>query len=338
MTRRVGACVLAALVAAFALGLYFNNPPPPPSSPPPDDAARAETEAREAFARNPKDGMAALRLARALRLRQNYPEAQAALAQAGRLGVPENDGRKEAVLLVLTGDWPPQMEGMFQRVVKDNPTDAEILLAVGKAYASRGRDVEAEAVFNQLVNLDTNRVEWRYERGAARMGAADFGPAVEDLRFVVQNNPANYQARLFLANSLLGDAQMAEAEKHLLICREAQPKAAGPMIGLAKCAIEKNNLDAAEGLLKQAAEAEPASVLVLQELSSFYLSRQRTEDAIALLKRILILDPDNRTAHFKLSQSLLAVGRKDESHQHELRYQELDRREESRLLNRRGMR
>ncbi|QEL13514.1 tetratricopeptide repeat protein [Limnoglobus roseus] len=340
MTPRVSLILLAGVAAVVGLGFLIGRPAPPPappsSAPSADDLSQAEAQAREAFARAPNDGPAALRLARILRLRGNYPEAQLALGQAGRLGVPENDGRKEAVLLLTTGDWPPQVEGMFQRVVRDNPTDAEVLLAVGKAYATKGRTVEAEKVLSQLVALDPNRLEWRYARGEARMKAGDYEAAIQDLRPVVQAEPANYSARLFLANSLLGDAQMAEAETHLIVCRDVHPAAADPLIGLGKCAIEKNDLDKAENLLQRASQLEPFSVFALQELASLALLRQRTADAIAVLDRIVTLDPDNRTAHFQLAQSLLAVGRRDDSRKHELRYQELDRREEERLLIRRG--
>ena len=155
---------------------------------------------------------------------------------------------------------------------------------------------------------------------------------------LVVAEPSNYQARLALAHSLLGDARMPEAEQELSACRRLRPEAAEPLVGLAKCAIEQDNLDAAEKLLTQAKERDRNSTFVLEEFAALYLRRQKLDDAIATLNQLVTIAPNNRQAHLQLSQALLATGNPTEAQFHERRYQELDKLEEQRLAARRGMR
>ena len=334
------------IVAGLGVLLFRQSKPSTPTTTPTpatepadnDGSRRLESEARTALAARPDDGPAALKLAKALRQQKRYPEAEVALAQAAKLGVPEADGRREAVLLFSTRDWPPQVEGMMQRVVRDNPDDVEVLLAVANSYAAKGRFVEAERLFTLLLARDPNHVAWRFHRGVARMQAGDYTPAVEDLRPMVAAEPSNYQARLALAHSLLGDARMPEAEQELSACRRLRPEAAEPLVGLAKCAIEQDNLDAAEKLLTQAKERDRNSTFVLEEFAALYLRRQKLDAAIATLKQLVAIAPNNRQAHLQLSQALLATGNPTEAQVHERRYQELDKLEEQRLAARRGMR
>ncbi|MBN9122241.1 MAG: tetratricopeptide repeat protein [Planctomycetes bacterium] len=337
MRTRVVLVAVAVLAVGVAAWFWFTRAEPPPAPAEPD-AVWEEREAREAVRARPIDGQARLRLARALRHLKRYSEAEEELAQAGRLGVPDRDGQREAALLFATRDWPPQLEGLFQRVVRDNPDDREVLLAVADAYAARGRWQSAEPLYTRLIALDPEQSEWRFKRGVARMNAADFAPAVDDFRAVLTRAPTAYQARLFLGHSLLGDARMAEAERELSICRDQRPDAVEPLVGLATCAVEQNDLAAAEALLTTAAGRAGDSPLVLQELATLYLRQKRMDQALAALQKLVAANPEHRQGHLQLAQVLLALGRADDARRHEEIYKELDRKEEARLAARRGMR
>jgi tetratricopeptide (TPR) repeat protein len=303
-----------------------------------DDPIREEQAARVAVRDRPDDPQAHLRLARAARKLGRASEAEAALVQAVRLGVPEPDGQREAVLQLAAVDWPKQAEGLFHRVALANPDDQEVLTAVADAFWARELWLLAEAHYTRLLALVPGRSDWHFKRGVARMRAAYYATAVEDFRQVLANDPNHDQARLYLGHSLLGDARMEEAERELRICHENRPQAIEPLVGLASCAIERNDLAEAERLLGQAATLERESPIVLQELATLQLRQRRTDAAIATLQRLIARAPDHRQAHLQLSQALLAAGKPDEAKRHEKIYQDLDRKEEDRHAARRGMR
>jgi tetratricopeptide (TPR) repeat protein len=336
------AIAVAVLLAAGAGAWYWfaqlKPADPSPAAAEADERVREEHEAREAVRNHPADAQARLRLARALRRLGRPQGAEAELVRAIQLGLPEAAGQREAALQLAPQDWPPPVEGLIQRVVRENPDDREVLLVVADSYSAKGRWLNAEPLYTRLIALDPDKPELHYKRGVARMNAAHYGRAVDDFRFVLARDAANYQARLYLGNSLLGDARMTEAEVELRACRDQRPEAIEPLVGLATCAVERNDLGAAEELLKRAAERNANAPLVLQELASLYLRQQRTDPAIATLKRLIEIDPRHRSGHLQLAQALLAVGHAEEAKKHEEIYKELDRQEEARLAERRGMR
>jgi tetratricopeptide (TPR) repeat protein len=273
-----------------------------------------------------------------LRLLGRITEAEPELLRAIQLGIPEKQGQREATLLLATQDWHPQVEGLIRQVVTDNPDDAEVQLAVADSYAAKGQWEKAEPLYTRCIKLGPDQSELYFKRGVARMRAAVFATAADDFRTVLATAPDRYEARLFLGHSLLGDARMQEAERELLICRQQRPDAIEPLVGLATCAVERNDLAGAEKLLMEANNLVEKSPLVLQELASLYLRQRRTELAITTLKQLVAIDPKHRQGHLQLAQAYLASGNQAEASKHEQIYRELDIQEEARLRARRGMR
>jgi tetratricopeptide (TPR) repeat protein len=341
--RRIRAIGAALLLVAAVVGLWVWFEPLPTTQPDPapvsdrDSPVRAESLARDAIRGNPTDSAAHLQLARALRRQGRSGEAQATLTRAMQLGLPELEGRREYTLLLATQDWPIKAEGIFQRALRDYPDDKEVLLAVAGAYAAKSFWAMAERVYSKLLEQDPEEPELLFHRGEIRMRMEKHDLAANDFRQVLRHQPDRFEARLYLGNSLLGDARMAEAEKELLACRRLRPDLIEPLIGLAKCSVERGDLDATEKLLDEAATIDATSLLVLQDQAALYLRQQKGERAIAILNRLIAIDPNNRQGHLQLAQALLAAGNVEEARLHERIYQELDRREEERLAARRGM-
>jgi tetratricopeptide (TPR) repeat protein len=339
MNRKALLAVAAVVAVAAVAGLaWWAQQEPAGDSPSPADERAIELEqARQAVQAQPNDPQVRLRLVRALRRRNQFQSAEAELLKVIQR-LPEPQAQREVVLLRAPQDWPEDMAWLFQKVVRDHPDDPEVLLAVADSYSAKGLWAGAEPLYTRLIEKKPDDTELYFKRGVARMREAYYRTAAEDFRKALAAHPGRYEARLFLGNSLLGDARMAEAERELTACRKQRPGAAEPLIGLAACAVERNDLAAAEALLLDAAARAGDSPLVLHDLGALYLRQGRTEPAIAILKRLVELVPDHRQGHFLLSQAYLAAGNSAESQKHEAIYQELDRKEEQRLAARRGMR
>jgi thioredoxin-like negative regulator of GroEL len=341
MNRRWAFALVGAAAVIAGVVWYARNEPGTGDGPPadaPNDPVLEERAARDALRDRPDDPHARLRLARALRRQGRSGEAEGELLRAIRSGLPEPESKREYVLILAAQDWPSKWEGLFQQVVRDNPDDTDLLSAVADSYSATGRWERAEPVYTRLLARDGEQTEWRFKRGVARMRAANYATAAEDFRAVLSRDPDRYEARLFLAHSLLGDARMTDAERELRACHRQRPDQAEPLVGLATCAVERDDLGAAEALLGRAAELAGRSPLVLQEQATLYLRQQRTDLALATLTRLVAIDPNHRQAHLQLAQSYLAVGNADAARHHEEVYKELDRKEDARLAARRGMR
>jgi tetratricopeptide (TPR) repeat protein len=339
MNRRLIALVIVLLAIAGGVVWYTqreSGPAPVPKAE--SDPFQEERAARSAVAERPNDARARMELARVLRRQKRNAEAESELLLAIRLGLPDPEAQREYVMIMAGQNWPMKFDGLFQRVLNDNPNDQELQLAAAESYSAKGLWKRAEAVYTRLIDKDAEQLEWRFKRGVARMRSGYHARAVEDFRTVLGRDPNNYEARLYLANSLLGDAQMAEAERELQACQKQRPDDPEPLIGLASCELERNNPAAAETLLGRAGELARDSPLVLQELATLYLRQEQTEKAIAVLKRLITIDPDHRQGHLQLAQAYRIVGNTGEAHRHEEIYKELDRKEEARLASQRGMR
>src|SRR5207248_7018444 len=127
--------------------------------------------------------------------------------------------------------------------------------------------------------------------GQARLEAREFGKAADDFRAVVRRAPEHFQARLLLAHCLLSDARMAEAEPELLVCRQLRPEAVEPLVGLASCAVERGDLNQAQALLRKALALDPGSTLALNEQGELHLLRQRYDLAVTVFEDVVRRDP-----------------------------------------------
>jgi Tfp pilus assembly protein PilF len=140
---------------------------------------------------------------------------------------------------------------------------------------------------------------------------------------------------LYLAHSLLSEARLAEAEVELKTCRKLRPDRVEPLIGLVNCAVEQNDLKAAEEWLKPAVALDRASPLVLHEVVNLHLRRGRFDLAREVLETMLKTVPNDKQVHLKLAQIFRREGNQARAAQHQQRYQELDQLEDQQA---RGMR
>lgn len=299
------------------------------------DPARAETLLVPLLQEFPEDPTIPYLQAQALRRLKRYSEAEEAMEVATRRGLDRATGMREVALLLAVRDWPPHTEGILQQVAKDHPADREVLQTLAEGYARRQRWKEATELFNRLVTLYPEEIDYLFKRGWVRMSDGHYTDAIADFRQVLAFDPNHFPARLYLAHSLQSDARMAEAEVELQTCRQMRPDLVEPLIGLANCAVEKGDLKAAEGYLSQAIALDRTSPLVLHQVVDLHLRRQRYDLARDVLLVMARMVPRDKQVHLKLAQIFRREGKLDQAQKHQQVYQELDALEEAQM---RGMR
>jgi tetratricopeptide (TPR) repeat protein len=225
--------------------------------------------------------------------------------------------------------FTPRAEENLRRVLQERPDDPEVIEALAAGCSAEHRWQEANDWYTRLVAVDPHQPDWLLKRGKLRLDATgyQFGRpdrAAEDFREVIRRRPDDFDARLYLAHSLLSDAKVAQARTDLLVCRKQRPDRVEPLVGLALCAAEDRQWDQAEGLLNEALALDPKDTHVLLRMGDLQLRRQNLDAAVRFYRQVLDLDPRNKGARLKLAQAYRSRGELDKAGEEERRYRELE--------------
>ena len=192
-------------------------------------------------------------------------------------------------------------------------------------------------MFETWEKLEPQQTEILFLRGVMYKNAAYYYRSIDDFRAYLRHYPNHYQARLFLADSLLGDARQAEAEVELEKCHELRPDDPDPLIGLATTNFDQRPEKARE-MLNLALRLQPNSVSALLEMTKLDQQAGKYDDVVSRLEKILSIDPNNKQTHLKLGQAFRRKGDAARAVMHESRYEVLDKMEVDQQNLKRGMR
>jgi tetratricopeptide (TPR) repeat protein len=292
-----------------------------------NDLVRAEEVLQRLNRRDPQNARARFLLAQVLRRRQRPDKAEEALRQARRLGYPEIECQRERVLNEAVIEFSPVTADALIKLLNNKPDDEEVLQALAEGYGRLHNWTEADRYLTRLIEQHPEKVEAWLQRGQMRQAARErdqnHDDAAADFREVIRRAPDHFRARLSLAECLLGDARIADAKGELLICRQLNPAHTEPLIGLAICAAEEQDLQQAQALLAQALSLEPTSLIALSMQGDFCLRRKEYADAIRFYQKLLSLDPTNLAVHLNLAQAFRQSGRLEDAKNEEALFQQL---------------
>jgi Flp pilus assembly protein TadD len=252
------------------------------------------------------------------------------LNHSAELGYPVPEGRREYGLLFAPYDFS-LAEGALQKVLEQTPDDKEVLEALALGYLRTHRPRSAEKQLKHLLELEAENADNMLKLGEVYLETFRPAQAVPILRQLVRLAPGNFRARLLLGQSLMADGYMAEAEAELLECRNMRPDNPDPLVGLAACAMERNDTEKAWTLLSKAHDLDRSSTLALNDIGNLHLLRRRYDLAIQTFEAVLRLNKDDKQAHLHLAMAYRSTGKMDLAVKHQTRYQELDQAEASRL-------
>jgi tetratricopeptide (TPR) repeat protein len=288
-----------------------------------ENLPRAEELLHALIAEDGSEPHLQIRYAEVLRRLGRREEAWVALQRAMQGGLAEDAGRREYALLEVDEDFR-RAEPNLRRFLEDRPDDVEVLRALARGYARAGRWLDAERTYTQWLDHDPASVEALLERGQVLVQEGRADQAAADFRTILGQAPKHFQARLLLAHCLLSEARPGEADIELQACRTLRPARPEPLVGLARCALERGDIDGAEELVKTALGLDPRDALALQLRGDLYLRRQRYDLAIPVFEELLRRNPNDKQAHLKLAQALSRTGDGEGAQRHEDRYRALD--------------
>ncbi len=147
--------------------------------------------------------------------------------------------------------------------VEKDPTSVDARVALGFAYESNTIWSLAETCYTQALQLTPDENQWRFRRGVVRFAIGNVDAAIEDIQTAAnayKNTPV-VQARLGDVLRFVGELEASEAAWRQAIAAEAkQPQLieyAPSRVGLAQVLIDLGNTEEAEALCRRALELQP---------------------------------------------------------------------------------
>jgi Flp pilus assembly protein TadD len=273
---------------------------------------RAHLLLKELHQREPEDAHWHLLHATVLRRKGDYAQADYQLNQAGMLGLPKEEGMREAGLFLAISNFPDAI-GALRAELEKTPNDPELLKALAEGFAKMRLSAEADRYFKLWVERAPDDLDARLERGEMYLESNRFREAELDFREIIRRSPRHFRARIMLCQTLLADARLREAEPELLMCKELRPDSPDPLIGLSACAVERQDFEKARTLLFQATELDPGSIQALTEIGNLHMHTSRPDLAVTYFERVIRLDKRAKQAHLKLSMAYRALGNAEQA-------------------------
>lgn len=140
----------------------------------------------------------------------------------------------------------------------------------------------------------------------------DIGPKLRSA-FQKFHTPSNPERVYELAKQLLRDGKLVESTKIYRELADAAPKAARPIVGIARNAIKQNDFDKALKLLAEAEVRNKNFVHLYAERAGIYVTQEKWDEAIAEFKKAINLSPLNALRYKAAADVLFKCRRYQES-------------------------
>ena len=138
------------------------------------------------------------------------------VAMAGN-GIPE-------ITRANMGAWDPGLQKRLADILQANPTDPDILQALGLVEKRMGQYAEAEQRLRQWTQLDPGASAAFNNLGNVYLATNRLDPAVEAYQKAIELAPARAESYFNLGQAYLLKLKMKEAEAEFQQAREMQPK------------------------------------------------------------------------------------------------------------------
>lgn len=203
---------------------------------------------------------------------------------------------------LLDGDYTTAAV-LFKHLVTLVPEDQFLQKKYAVSLIRSGNLEEAKVVLEKLYNID------KEERvGLILAGVFTSLDLEKDARKVYRQilakNPKNEDACVFLGKSLAIGKQPKTAVKQLTTCADKNKKNGMYHYYMGKIHLDMGQLPAAEKAFKTAYERQPTLAQAVSALGTLYEEREQHDKAVALYKKFLVKEENDRTILSRMVQVL----------------------------------
>lgn len=213
----------------------------------------------------------------------------------------------------LLAQRPDLAQRQAEEILRVVPQAASASLILAQALRAQGRVDEAVTVLLQRLKADPRAAQVHFELALCLSQLGRTRDAVTALQAVVQLQPASPEAWRVLADHLdiCGDETGASDARTRYLTVAVQD----PQLRAAAQALQANQLDQAEPLLRSHLRQHPSDVAALRMLAELAARLRRYQDAEALLAHCLALAPGFDAARHQYGLVLMRQGKAAEARQ-----------------------
>jgi len=194
----------------------------------------------------------------------------------------------EAEMLVAQGQAEEAAESLAD-IAQRLPGQAEVHAALGDILVVLGRSRDAAGSYLVALRLNPGQPRLKERLATAWFRGGAYAEAEPILAELAGTEPelASGWAHQMRADCLMALGRLAEARAVLTGRRQAAPRSAAPLVGLAKCDILENRLQPARTLLEAALAIQPEDAEANGLMGYLLVAEGRPSDALRHLKSAL---------------------------------------------------
>jgi len=198
---------------------------------------------------------------------------------------------------------------LFHEAVRANPRCARAYKSLAYYYLEQQRFEDAIKACHCAVELDPGYEPGYVELALASERSGDLAQAATALENAIRLNPHNLQYRLGLARNLINQGLLREAAECLRQATSVFPERIEGRQALAEICADLGDY---EGVLQEAEKIRalaPTNPVAYDLLAMGHFQNGRVTEAIAAVRRLISLEPNEAHHHLKLGILLQHQGR-----------------------------
>ncbi|MCS7239996.1 MAG: tetratricopeptide repeat protein, partial [Candidatus Bipolaricaulota bacterium] len=213
-------------------------------------------------------------------------------------------------------------EAFFNRVLLLDPQNVQVLYQLAESYRLAGQNVQAEAQYSRLLEIDPKFAAGWVSRGENAMAMQLYGRAVEFFQKALEIQPGSTSIKLKLAEAYVRNKQYEQGKPIVeeVLKVDAENTAALTLMG--DLLLGQGKANEAVNYYTKAWQKSPTTDVQLR-LAQALAAAGRTEEAIRRYQDLVQRSPYNAQARLGYGDLLLAQGQKDkalEEYQNALRF------------------
>jgi len=219
----------------------------------------------------------------------------------------------DALTLALRGDvlfaQGKKAEGIdvARQAMDKDPSNYDTAVILSSLYLADGNHAESLATLDRAIGLHSQEIGLPLLKIQVEVNGKDYDAAIGGYHALIEQYPNKKELNYGLVQLLMkiGRTEQAEAVLHGII--DKFPTDTDAKLALVGFIGHRDESEAEKTLAKFAAE-NPNDIPILTNLAGFYASRQRYDEAQAVLKRIIDIDDKGRgglTARVELAKVAL---------------------------------
>jgi tetratricopeptide (TPR) repeat protein len=211
----------------------------------------------------------------------------------------------------------------LQTALKITPNDYDVAYTLGLAYLKQHQFAPAQQIYERMLKQFGDRAQLRIIFGRGYRETGFLAEAIEEFKKAVALEPNFPRAHYYLGLTYLlkdGAARLPDAEREFKIELNSHPDEYFANYYLGIVSLIDRKWDLAIPLLQKAVRIQPANSDPYFQLGQAYQGAEKYLEAIEAFKKSIALNPELShndyqvaTAHYRLGQSLLKGGQREEA-------------------------